>query len=95
MCRVYVDLPFCFGIFPAAKYLTAGKDNQVRALFVDDGELQFAMERCRGYGLPHKPFMAPGAASDLINIKGMSEKVKKQRPKEGLIGRRLGLVGYC
>ena len=29
ICRVYVDLPFCFGIYPTAEYLTAGKDNLV------------------------------------------------------------------
>lgn len=66
ICRVCVDLLFCFGIHPAAKCLTTGKDNQVGALFVDYGELKLAIERCRRYGLPHGLLCAPGRGQHLI-----------------------------
>jgi hypothetical protein len=38
----------------------------VRLVFVDDGELKIALERCGGYRLPHEALCASRVARKLI-----------------------------
>ena len=57
MRRAHVDPLFQFGMYPAARNPTTGKDEGVVAVFVDDGELKIALVRRRGYRLPHEGFI--------------------------------------
>jgi len=57
MGRAHVDLLLRFGILPSARNPPAGEDERVGLVFLDDGELKIALERCGGYRLPHETLM--------------------------------------
>jgi hypothetical protein len=57
MGRADVDLLLRFGILPSARNPLAGEDERVGLVFLDDGELKIALERCCGYRLPHEALM--------------------------------------
>jgi len=59
MCRAHFDPFLRFGIHPTARNPTAGEDERVVPVVVDDGKLKIAVERRGKYGLPHKLFMGP------------------------------------
>lgn len=53
MCRVHVQLLLRLRVHPAVDDPAAGKNQRVRAILVEHGELQVAVERRCGHGLPH------------------------------------------
>jgi hypothetical protein len=60
MCGAHVNQLLRFGMYPAARNLTACEDERVgRSIPVDHGELKIAVERCGGYQLPHEALMRP------------------------------------
>jgi len=44
VCRAHVDLLLRFGIHPAAWNLTAGEDEHMRLVFVNDGEFKITVQ---------------------------------------------------
>jgi hypothetical protein len=59
MSRVDVDVLVRFRVDPSAEHPAAGKDERVRAVFVDHGQFQVFVEGRAGHGLPHKKVKYP------------------------------------
>jgi hypothetical protein len=68
MCRIDLDPAFGSGVDPSAKDSATWKYQRMRAGFIDNGQLQFLIERCAGNRLPHPSMLHAVATDALIQI---------------------------
>jgi hypothetical protein len=61
------DVPFCLSLDPPGQNAAARKNQGVRSVTVDDGQLEIAIERSACYRLPfHREIVGPQNSRALI-----------------------------